>query len=64
MKTYYEYKMTIEDNEFNETYDFTAYFEDHMVADRFLTENENVGNVIIINSVAEVKMKPQDLPMC
>ena len=40
MKTYYEYNMTIQDNEFNEIYDYVAYFEDHMVADKFLTENK------------------------
>lgn len=63
MKTYYEYKMTINDKEFNEIYDFTAYFEDHMVADKFLTENKNVGNVVVINSITEVQMRPSDLPM-
>lgn len=43
-----KYYFHIIDNEFNDEYDYEGYFEDHMEADRFITENENAGNVITI----------------
>ena len=58
MKTYYIYHMHIIDNEFDSEYDFDGYFEDHFEADRFLTENENVGNTIIIHKIEEIEVDP------
>ena len=65
MRKYYKYYFHIIDNEVNDEYDFEGYFEDHMVADRFITENENVGNVVglVAPFIEEVYMKPRDLPM-
>ena len=65
MRKYYKYYFHIIDNEVNDEYDFEAYFEDHMVADRFITENENVGNVVglVVPFIEEVYMNPNDLPM-
>lgn len=51
----YKYYMTITDVEFDDTYDYEGLFLDHMEADRFLTENENVGNTIIIHKIEEVE---------
>lgn len=64
MKKYYRYNFHIIDNEYNDEYDFQGYFEDHMIADRFITENENVGNVLIMVApfIEEVYMNPCDLP--
>lgn len=63
MTKFYEYNMTISDAEYCDTYNFTAYFTDHFEADRFLTENENAGNSIIINSINEKIINPAELPM-
>lgn len=65
MRKYYKYYFHIIDNEYNDEYDFEGYFEDHMVADRFITENENVGNVVglVAPFIEEVYMNPSDLPM-
>ena len=52
--TAYRYYMTITDVEFDDTYYYEGLFLDHMEADRFLTENENVGNTIIIHKIEEV----------
>ena len=42
----YRYYFNIIDNEFGGQYDYEGYFDDHFEADRFITENEAVGNVI------------------
>ena len=42
----YKYYFHIIDNEFGGQYDYEGYFDDHFEADRFITENEAVGNVI------------------
>lgn len=51
----YKYYMTITDVEVNDVYDYEGLFLDHFEADRFLTENENVDNTIIIHKVEEVE---------
>ena len=56
----YKYYMTINDVEFNEVYDYVGLFEDHMEADRFLAENETVGNTIIIHRFVEVMVDPAE----
>jgi hypothetical protein len=56
MITVYEYRMTITDVEFDDVYNFNGLFEDHMEADRFLAENEAVGNSIIIHSITEMEV--------
>ena len=53
--TAYKYYMTITDVEFDDTYDYEGLFLDHMEADRFLTENESVGNTIIIHKIEKVE---------
>lgn len=58
MITVYKYYMTINDVEFDDVYDYEGLFEDHFEADRFLTENENVGNTIIIHKIEEVEVDP------
>lgn len=50
MTTFYKYYFHIIDNEFNTEYDFEAYFKDHFEADIFITENEEAGNIIAINT--------------
>jgi hypothetical protein len=50
MTTFYRYYFHIIDNEFNIEYDFEAYFKDHFEADIFITENEEAGNIITINT--------------
>ena len=45
---YVRYYFHITDVQFNDEYDYTADFVDHWEADRFITENENDGNTIII----------------
>lgn len=42
----YKYYFHIVDVEFGTSYDWTAVFDDHMEADRFITENEVVGNLV------------------
>lgn len=56
MITVYEYRMTITDVEFDDVYNFNGLFEDHMEADRFLAENEAVGNSIIIHSITKMEV--------
>jgi hypothetical protein len=58
MITVYKYYMTINDVEFDDVYDYEGLFEDHFEADRFLTENENVGNTIIIHKIEEIEVDP------
>lgn len=58
MITVYKYYMTINDVEFDDVYDYEGLFEDPFEADRFLTENENVGNTIIIHKIEEVEVDP------
>jgi hypothetical protein len=66
MQTYYHYHFHIIDRELGYTieYDFDCYFEDHMEADRFITENEHAGNTVIMIApfITEVQMNPEDLP--
>ena len=57
----YKYYMTITDVEVDDIYDYEGLFLDHMEADRFLTENEAVGNSIIIHKIEEVEIDPADL---
>lgn len=45
---YAKYFFHIVDREFDDEYDFTAWFEDHDEADRFITENEHAGNTVIM----------------
>ncbi len=59
--TTYKYRMTINDVESNDVYNFDALFLDHMEADRFLTENESVGNTIIIHSITKTETSIADL---
>ena len=42
----YKYYFHIVDNEYGGQYDYEGYFDDHFEADRFITENEAVGNVV------------------
>lgn len=42
----YKYYFNIIDNEYGGQYDYEGYFDDHFEADRFITENEAVGNVV------------------
>ena len=44
----YKYFFHIIDNEINTEYDYQGYFEDHFEADKFISENETVGNVVTI----------------
>lgn len=46
----YKYYFHIIDNEFSDEYDFIGYFNNHMEADKFIHENEAVGNVVTILS--------------
>ena len=42
----YKYYFNIIDNEYGGQYDYEGYFDDHFEADRVITENEAVGNVV------------------
>lgn len=44
----YKYYFNIIDNEFGGQYDYEGYFSDHFEADKFIRENEAVGNVVTI----------------
>lgn len=44
----YKYYFHIIDNEFSDEYDYEGYFDDHFEADKFIRENEVVGNVVTI----------------
>ena len=44
----YKYYFNIIDNEFGGQYDYEGYFDDHFEADKFIRENEAVGNVVTI----------------
>ena len=44
----YKYYFHIIDREVGDEYDFEGFFFDHMEADKFITENEQVGNTVII----------------
>lgn len=44
----YKYYFNIIDNEFGGQYDYEGYFDDHCEANKFIRENEAVGNVITI----------------
>lgn len=57
----YKYTMTITDVEFDDVYDYEGLFEDHMEADRFLTENENIGNSIVIHKIEKVQVDSEIL---
>ena len=63
---FYHYHFHIIDREcgiVNE-YDFDGYFDDHMEADRFITENEQAGNTIIMVApyITEIECTPDNLP--
>lgn len=64
MKTYFKYYFHIVDVEFDSEYDYEGYFKNHFEAEKFIQENEEVGNTITIRSpyYEKVKMKPCDLP--
>lgn len=57
----YKYAMHIIDKEFDDEYDYEGLFYDHFEADRFLTENKNVGNKIIIYKIEKTMVKPEVL---
>jgi hypothetical protein len=44
----YKYFFHIIDNEFNDEYDYEAYFYNHEEAAQFIKENEEAGNIITI----------------
>ena len=44
----YKYYFNIIDNEPGSQYDYESYFDDHFEADKFIRENEAVGNVVTI----------------
>lgn len=44
----YKYYFHIIDREYDDEYNFEGFFFDHMEADRFIAENESVGNTVII----------------
>jgi hypothetical protein len=44
----YKYYFNIIDNEYGNQYDYEGYFDDHFEADKFIQENETVGNVVTI----------------
>lgn len=64
MKTYLKYYFHIVDVEFDSEYDYEGYFKSHFEAEKFIQENEEVGNTVIICSpyYEEIQMKPCDLP--
>lgn len=44
----FKYYFNIIDNEIGDQYNYEGYFNDHMEADKFIQENEAVGNVITL----------------
>ena len=44
----YKYYFNIIDNEFGGQYHYDGYLDDHFEADKFIRENEAVGNIVTI----------------
>lgn len=64
MRTYLKYYFHIVDVEYGSEYDYEGYFESHFEADKFIQENEEVGNTVVIRSpyYEEIRMEPCNLP--
>lgn len=64
MKTYLKYYFHIVDVEFDSEYDYEGYFESHFEAEKFIQENEEVGNTVTIYSpyYEEIQIEPCNLP--
>ena len=58
----YKYYFHIIDNEYGGQYDYEGYFDDHYEADRFITENEAVGNVITMVAPYYVFVSMDEVP--
>lgn len=59
----YEYFFHIIDNEVNTEYDYQGYFEDHFEADKFISENEAVGNVVTIISPYYIEVPRESIDL-
>ncbi len=60
----YKYHFHIIDREFDDEYDYQGYFDDHMEADRFITDNERVGNTIVMVAPFIEWVALEDCPPC
>ena len=60
----YKYHFHIIDREFDDKYDYQGYFDDHMEADRFITDNERVGNTIVMVAPFIEWVALEDCPPC
>lgn len=59
----YKYFFHIIDNEVNTEYDYQGYFEDHFEADKFISENETVGNVVTIISPYYIEVPRESIDL-
>lgn len=50
----FQYTFHIQDVEFNDNYEYIAHFLSHEEAGKFIGENLEVGNAVLIVSVKEV----------
>lgn len=60
----YKYYFHIIDREFDDEYDYQGYFDDHMEADRFITDNERAGNTIVMVAPFIEWVAKDDCPAC
>lgn len=56
-----KYEFYIIDREFNDEYEYVAYFENDNEAIRFIVENVQVGNEVIVESVKDVYVEKLDV---
>ena len=59
-----KYYFHIIDKEFNSEYDYEGYFTDHFEADRFITENETVGNILTMVAPYYEQVSMEEVPEC
>ena len=59
----YKYFFHIIDNEVNTEYDYQGYFEDHFEADKFISENESVGNIVTIISPYYIEVPRESIDL-
>ena len=60
----YKYYFYITDCEYNSEYAYEGYFNNHFEADKFIVENEAVGNTIVMIAPFIQWVNLEDCPPC
>ena len=55
-----KYEFYIIDRQYDDEYDYIAYFEDDFEAMKFVEENLSVGNTVVIRSIKNVLVEKID----